>query len=369
MSPGRPPRTDSALFAPDRHGDADAEDGVVDFAVNVQPGPPPFVRRVLADRLADLAAYPAPEDQQRAVAAAAALHDRSPNEVLLLDGAAEGFELLARLRPRHVALIEPTFTEPGRVLAAAGARITPVTTPAPWGLDTALVPDDADLVVLGNPTNPTSVLHSRAQIRHLIRPGRTVVVDEAFADLTRDPATGRREPESLAAELPEGVIVIRSITKTYGLAGLRAGYLLAAPDLIERLTAGRRHWPLGTLALAALAECLGPQGQHYAAGLAARVAADRAELVDLLAGAGIEVCAEPAGPYVLIRVPDGLGMKAALRARGFGVRSCANFTGLGADHLRVAVRSAAPAAALVAAMTEVLAGQPDTGRTTMGDAR
>ena len=355
MSSGLPPRTDTDLFAPGRHGDADAEAGLIGFAVNVQPGPPRFVRDVLADRLGDLADYPRAADVQRAVDAAAALHRRPPTEVLLLDGAAEGFELLARLRPRHVALIEPTFTEPGRVLAAAGAEITRVVLPAPWRLDAAEVPDDADLVVLGNPTNPTSVLHTREQILRLVRPGRTVVVDEAFADLTVDPATGLREPQSLAGSLPEGVIVIRSITKTFGLAGLRVGYLLAAPHVIAELTAGRRHWPLGTLALAALAECLGPRGQAYADTLARTVTGDRAHLTGLLGAAGIEVCAEPAAPYVLIRVPDGLGVKAALRDHGFAVRSCANFTGLGADHLRLAVRSAAPAGALVAAMTQILA--------------
>ncbi|GAA3963522.1 Rv2231c family pyridoxal phosphate-dependent protein CobC [Gordonia caeni] len=357
MSPGRPLRTDTDLFEPGRHGDADAEAGLIGFAVNVQPGPPPFVRDVLAARLGDLAAYPRADDVQRAVGAAARLHRRSPAEVLLLDGAAEGFELLARLRPRHVALIEPTFTEPGRVLAASGAEITRVVLPAPWRLDAAEVPGDADLVVLGNPTNPTSMLHTREQILRLVRPGRTVVVDEAFADLTVDPVTGVREPQSLAGALPDGVVVIRSITKTFGLAGLRAGYLLAAPHVIAELTAGRRHWPLGTLALAALAECLGPRGQAYTDALAGTVAGDRAHLVGLLGEAGIEVCTEPAAPYVLIRVPDGLGLKAALRERGFAVRSCANFTGLGADHLRLAVRSAEPAAALVAAMTEVLAGE------------
>lgn len=352
----RPAETE--LLAPDRHGDADAEAGVLDFAVNVQPGPPEFVRTALAARLDDLAAYPSRIDEQRAVGAAAARHGRHPEEVLLLDGAAEGFELLARLAPRHVALIEPSFTEPGRVLRATGARISTVVLPEPWQLDADLVPADADLVVLGNPTNPTSVLHPADQIRRLCRPGRLVVVDEAFADLTRDRATGRREPESLADSLPDGVIVIRSLTKTFGLAGLRVGYLLAAPAVIARLTSGRRHWPLGTLALAGVTACLSQAGDRYTAGLAERLAADRDGLLAALDRTGVQVCAPPHGPYVLIRVPDGLGVKAALRERGVGVRSCANFTGLSTDHLRVAVRSEAQTATLIAALSDVLTPGP-----------
>lgn len=349
MTPGRAQPQATDLFAPERHGDADAAAGLIDFAVNVQPGPPSFVLAALSGRLGDLAAYPSVHDEQAAVTAAATLHGRREDEVLLLDGAAEGFELLARLRPRHVALIEPSFTEPGRVLAQSGARITRVVLPPPWRLEKVLVPEDADLVVLGNPTNPTSVLHPREQIRRLIRPGRLVVVDEAFADLTRDGA-GRREPESLADALPGGVIVIRSVTKTFGLAGLRVGYLLAAPEVIARLSAGRRHWPLGTLPLVALAECLGPGGQAYAAALAERVAADRSHLLALLDDAGLEVAARPDAPYVLIRVADGFATKATLAARGFSVRSCANFTGLGPGYLRLAVRPPEQAAALLDAL-------------------
>ena len=66
----------------------------------------------------------------------------------------------------------------------------------------------ADLVVVGNPTNPTGVLHPAATIRALCRPGRLVVVDEAFMDAVPG------ESESLAAEPADGLLVIRSLTTT-----------------------------------------------------------------------------------------------------------------------------------------------------------
>ncbi|MEE3852370.1 Rv2231c family pyridoxal phosphate-dependent protein CobC [Gordonia sp. LSe1-13] len=341
----------SGLFARDRHGDADAEPGLVDFAVNVRSGPPRFVADALAARIGDLAAYPSPRDEQRAVETVAAAHGRRPDEVLLLAGAAEGFELLPRLAPRLAALIQPSFTEPELALRAAGIPITDVILPPPWELDATSVPDEADLVVLGNPTNPTSVLHPRTEIEGLRRPGRIVVVDEAFADVTTDPPSGRHEPCSIAAEASDDVIVIRSVTKTFGLAGLRAGYLLAHPDVIGRLTVGRRPWPLGTLALTAVAQCVGPVGQDYARTVAHRIAEDRAAMVAMLETAGIEVCAPPRASFVLIRVPDALALKDRLRHNGFAIRSAANFVGLDDEYVRLAVRDPATTRTLVDTIT------------------
>lgn len=334
-----------------RHGDADVCDGLVDFAVNVRPGPPDFVADALHAAVTDLAAYPSAEAVDAVTNRIARLHGRRPDEVLLLNGAAEGFELLARLEPLHAALIQPSFTEPERVLYATGTRITHVTLTAPWRLADAGVPDDADLVVVGNPTNPTSVLHPRSDVLDLVRPGRIVVVDEAFADLTVD--GDRLEPESVAGDGGDGLIVIRSVTKTFGVAGLRAGYLLAAPELVDRMTAGRRHWPVGTLTLAALDACLGTVGQEYAREQAVAVEADRAYMLTRLAEIGVAPDCEPRGPYVLVRVRDAWRWKHELAERGFSVRSCANFHGLTGDHLRLAVRPPEVCDALVAAMQDV----------------
>lgn len=340
----------SGLFARERHGDADVEPGLIDFAVNVRGGPPEFLRAALAARLDDLGAYPTAADEARAVAAIAALHDRTPDEVLLLAGAAEGFELLPRLRPRHAALLQPSFTEPELALRAAGIPVTDVVAPEPWLLDPKAVPAEADLVVFGNPTNPTSVLHPVGAVGALRRPGRIVVVDEAFADITLDVGTGVHEPASVASRRLDDVIVIRSVTKTFGLAGLRAGYLLGHPDLIARLQVGRRPWPLGTLALTALAECAGPAGQRFAREQARIVADDRAAMVGQLGAAGIEVCGDPRASYVLIRIDGALEIKKLLRNKGFGVRSAANFAGLDERYLRLAVRDPATVATLIDAI-------------------
>ncbi|WP_423131024.1 Rv2231c family pyridoxal phosphate-dependent protein CobC [Gordonia malaquae] len=349
------------LTDPNRHGDADAGPGLIDFAVNVRPGPPPFIVEALTSRIADLAAYPSDADTEAATARAAALHGRDVRDVLLLGGAAEGFELVARLGFSHAALIQPSFTEPARVLIAAGTRVTHVTPPPPWCLSDAQVPEDADLVVVGNPTNPTSVLHPAADILALRRPGRTILVDEAFADLTLD--GGSLEPESVAHLAVDDLIVVRSVTKTFGLAGLRAGYLLASPRTIDAMTVGRRHWPLGTLTLTALHACLGGAGQAYAHEQARIVAADRAHLVTRLGEIGLSPLAPPRAPYVLLSTPNALDLKVALTGRGFAVRNCANFVGLGSDHLRLAVRPAELTDGLIAAVQDVRDRPAEPGET------
>jgi histidinol-phosphate/aromatic aminotransferase/cobyric acid decarboxylase-like protein len=106
---------------------------MLDFAVNVRASEPPswLVDRLTA-RMADLGGYRSAADQRRALDAVAARHGRSVDDVALPAGAAEGFALLANLRPRLAA--------------------------PPLSLDGVRVPDEADLVVVGNPTNPTSVL-------------------------------------------------------------------------------------------------------------------------------------------------------------------------------------------------------------------
>ncbi len=263
----------SPLAAARYHGDQAVTPGVLDFAVNVRHREPPdWLLQRLSARLPDLAGYPSIDDVQRAQDAVAQRHGRARHEVLTLAGAAEGFALLPNLRPQLAAIIAPSFTEPAAALTAAGVPVHHVVLEPPFGLDGAAVPEDADLVVVGNPTNPTSVLHSRAQLLGLRRPGRILVIDEAFADSVPG------EPESLAgASLPD-VLVLRSLTKTWSLAGLRVGYALGSPDLLARLTTRRAHWPLGTLQLTAIAACCAPGAVADAAADAARLVALRAQM-------------------------------------------------------------------------------------------
>ncbi len=321
--------------------------GLIDLAVNVRSGGTPGW---LAERIrgTDLAAYP---DPREAVAAVAARHARAADEVLLTAGAAEAFVLLARvLRPRRAVVLHPQFTEPEAALRAAGHQVERVILPFPFILDPGLVPDDADLVFVGNPTNPTSVAHPRDAVLALRRPGRVVVVDEAFADCLPG------ERESLAGHRDlTGLVVIRSLTKTWGLAGLRVGYLLAPPGSVRLLAAAQPLWAVSSPALAACVATASPAALREAGAWAGGLAGERAHLLRRLAPvAGVRVVPRPAASFVLLEtpVPD---LRARLRHHGFAVRRGETFPGLGPTWIRVAVRDTGTSDRFAAALAAVLA--------------
>nr|WP_221381149.1 Rv2231c family pyridoxal phosphate-dependent protein CobC [Actinoplanes polyasparticus] len=343
------------------HGDTEVGAGLVDLAVNVRREPmPAWLSAPLRASLDDLAAYP---DAADATAAVAARHGRDPAEVLLTAGAAQAFVVLAQaLRgARRAVVVHPQFTEPEAALRNAGHPVERVLLRAEDGfrLDPTLVPADSDLVFVGNPTNPTSVLHPASEIAALARPGRVLVVDEAFSDTTyRAGVPG--EPESLAGrrDLP-GLVVLRSLTKTWGLAGLRIGYLLGPADLLPRLAAAQPLWAVSTPALAAATACAGPVAVAAEREIAARLAAERDHLVRRLRHVpNLTVAGDPAAAFVAVRFPGADKARVELRERGYAVRRGDTFPGLGPDWLRIAVRDTATTDAFVDVLTAVLEERP-----------
>ncbi|MET8676230.1 Rv2231c family pyridoxal phosphate-dependent protein CobC [Streptomyces sp. NPDC004647] len=337
------------------HGDAEVRDagaGLTDLAVNVRAGTPPaWLKDRIAASLDDLAAYPDPRAAREAVAVR---HGLPAGRVLLTAGAAEAFVLMARAFPaRRPVIVHPQFTEPEAALRAAGHRVERVLLDVRDGfrLGPGAVPEDADLVVVGNPTNPTSVLHPAEDLARLARPGRVLVVDEAFMDAV----PGERESLAGHTGLP-GLVVLRSLTKTWGLAGLRIGYVLAEPDRIAALERAQPLWPVSGPALAAAEACSAPTALAEAAHAAHRVAADRAHLLARLAEfTGLEVCEPAAGPFLLIRLAGADAVRERLRARGFVVRRGDTFPGLGPDWLRLAVRDRATTDRFAESLAKALA--------------
>ncbi|NUT33827.1 MAG: threonine-phosphate decarboxylase [Hamadaea sp.] len=333
------------------HGDAEVGEGFTDLAVNVRGGPlPDWLAGPITAAIGRLAAYP---DDRAAREAVAARHRRASGEVLLTAGAAQAFTLVAQgLRVRRPLVVHPQFTEPEAALRAVGHDVERLVLEPPFTLDPDAVPEDADLVVVGNPTNPTSVLHPAAVLARLARPGRVLLVDEAFAD------TVPGEPESLAqrSDLP-GLLVLRSLTKTWGLAGLRVGYLLGAPDLLAPLRKVAPLWPVSTPALAAAIACSGERATETADAIAVQLMDERAHLVDALRTLpGVRVAGEPRSSFVLVHLPGAARVREELRLRGWAVRRGDTFPGLGTDWLRVAVRDRGTTDAFIAELRSVLEG-------------
>jgi len=320
------------------HGDAETVAGMNDLAVNVRLAPmPTWLSGRLSSSMLSLSAYP---DQSRARAAVAARHGRHTEEVLLTSGAAEAFVLLARaLQPYRpggrTVVIHPQFTEPEAALRAAGHTVERLILDVSDGfrLDPNRVPEDADLVILGNPTNPTSILHPSEVVASLARPGRILVVDEAFADCI----PGESESLAARADLP-GVVVVRSLTKMWGLAGLRVGYLLAEPQLVERFASLQPLWPVSTPALTALEVCSSATAIAEGNLWAIELTELREHLIKGLLMLGFSVPGDQRANFLLVRIDNAGALREQLRKRGWAVRRGDTFPGLSSDWLRVAVR-------------------------------
>lgn len=333
------------------HGDRDVRPGLVDFAVNVRAEcPPAWLQERLAASVARWGAYPDAREAREALAAA---HGVDPSMVLPTAGAAEAFTLIARGRPsRRPLIVHPQFTEPEQALRTAGL------VPERWILERdegfrlmpERVPAGPDLVVVGNPTNPTGVLHPAEAVQALRRPGRVVVVDEAFMDAIPG------ERESVIGPDMDGLLVLRSLTKTWSLAGLRAGYVVGDAALIAELERQQPPWSVSTPAAEAMVACMSDAARAEAARMAEGLVGERAGLVAELESVGLATVPGEA-PFVLVDTSS-LGptsLREPLIERGFAVRRGETFPGLGPTWIRLAVRDRERCRRLAEALAELRA--------------
>ena len=330
------------------HGDADLAPGLIDLAVNVQSaGPPAWLAAVIDAATPTLGTYPRLDEAREALAAAHGVH---PDMVLPTAGGAEAFSLVARTsQAAHPLVVHPQFTEPEAALRAAGRAVQRWLLPVRPGAGAPPLgdlPGWADALYVGNPTNPTGWLHRRTDLLAAAA-GRLLVVDEAFMD-----AAG--EAESLIAPEMPGRLVLRSLSKTWGLAGLRVGYVVGDPTLIARLAAAQPPWPVSSPALAAMTAVSSEAARAEASARYAAVDRDRALLVAALGASGFGVVTSRA-PFVLVDTAAlGPGsVRAALAARGFAVRRGESFPGLGRTWIRIKVPDPAVADAFVAALASL----------------
>lgn len=342
-----------------QHGDRAVRPGDADHAVNVLAGgPPEWLRTELREALEHHAErYP---DERAAAAALAALHGRDPEEIVPTNGGAEALWLIpAALRPALAACVHPGFTEAEAALRAHGVPVVRVLRERERGfaLDPAAVPAEADVVVVGNPASPSGTLDPAAALLALRRPGRVLVVDEAFMDFVPG------EPATLVRERLDDVIVVRSLTKALSIPGLRAGYAVTSAQLAQRLRDVRPPWSANALALAALAAAA--RRPDALAAIAERASAEREDLERRLARVPSVRTWPSAANFCLVEVADGPAVLAALRERRIAVRAAASFPGLGPGDLRVTARAPAENERLVTALAGAIDAAASSSDRTM----
>ena len=322
-----PDGADSADDARVPHGSVDDPE-LLDFSANTNPSVPEGVQQVYRAALTTARSYPS-EDYAAYRRAAAAFAGCDPARVVPTAGGLEAIRLAVAttVEAGGSALVPtPSFGEYAREVRLQGGEPTF----RPHDELPAADPGDHDLAIVCNPNNPTGDAYDHARLRAFAERCRAadtlLLVDEAFIGFTDEP--------SLAGT--EGVVVARSLTKLFGLPGLRAGFAVATGRHRERIEAVRPTWSLSEPARAVGTHCL--DRSAFVARTRERVASERERLVERL---GERFSVHPSdAPFLLLDAGSSEAADEALadaREADIALRDARTFRGLD-SHLRVAVR-------------------------------
>jgi histidinol-phosphate aminotransferase len=337
---------------------------VLDFSVNANPyGPAPRVREAVANAAIDRYPDRACLGLRRAILD----YELAPRNLLLGsivcgNGTAELIWAIARayLKPGlKAALIGPTFGEYRVASLAAGATVLEfgaqatewfqlgITAVAAW-----ISGEQPSLVWLCNPNNPTGIWLDQHHVDHLAeacrRTGATLVVDEAYWRFVF-PKEAYSAIESMDATRREQVIVLRSLTKDFALAGLRLGYAVATPAVAERLGAQLPSWNVNGVAQEAAIAALTDR-THLKTSLE-HLATERQAFFHALRDIGLHVIPSRTH-FCLVEVGDAHHIRQQLLARKMLVRDCTSF-GL-PQFIRVATRPGSDWQQLLLALQEII---------------
>lgn len=232
------------------------EEGWVRLSSNENPNPPsPEVCSQIMDGLFSLNRYPGNEAELRA--AIGSLYGRKPEEVLLGNGSNELIEMsLKAMKHRErnrVIISDPSFAFyaiASRVYGYEAARVPLVNMKVDLGVIEKYINNQTRVIFLNNPNNPTGTIFEDGEFKAFLRnlPGDIlVVVDEAYGEFVESKAF----PDSFSYIDDYPVIVLRTFSKAYGLAGLRIGYGIASEAIISFLERTRQPFSVNMIAIIA----------------------------------------------------------------------------------------------------------------------
>lgn len=256
--------------------------------------------------------YPVPDLSQRdwtdlptrsdmaSLRAAAQVYFDTPADVVPLAGAQSAIQLLPSLRRGHqMRIISPTYNEYAAVFNAAGWQVT--------AAESLQELAGADVAIVVNPNNPDGRRWSRAALLDLLGQVGLLVVDESFMDMTPD--------KSLAPMAgSEGLIILRSFGKFFGLAGVRLGFALGDPILCAQTAQAVGPWPVSGAAIEVGITAM--RDQKWIETAKADLAAAAAEMDAMLPWAKTGGC----DLFALYDVGDAGAVQAALAAQHIWTR-------------------------------------------------
>ncbi len=337
---------------------------LLDFSANINPdGPPAAVLSCLRESLDNpsiITDYPDLDELELRQALACYAGVR-PENVAAANGFVPLLDAALRvLRVRTCLVPVPAFVEYRRTLERSRGEMIPhiLTADSDFSCHAAdLFSKSCDAILFANPQNPSGILSSRDTLLRIIEEATErnihVLLDEAFVDycpeasLTRD--IGR---------FPN-LIVFRSVTKFFGIAGLRVAYATANAKLAIQLQEAIAPWSVTSLA--SLAACVAVQDEAYAQHTVALNDERRERMQAGIGTLGIHVYPSAAN-FLLLRLPGSIDCRQfwerLIREHHIVLRNCANYEGLGDGHLRAAVRTDPENERLV----EALAHEVKSGR-------
>lgn len=340
---------------------------ILDFSASINPlGPSPRVWRALSRARRALQHYPDPTclDLRNALAS---VWGCSIGHIVVGNGSTELIHALpTALDLQHLLVVGPTFSEYARSMVRINRRITMVDADRTDGyrppIDRIasllerkqLKHGRIDSVVLCNPNSPTGQACDAAAVMHLARAAKRrkvcVIVDEAFADYC---------PERSVLPLPSNVpniIVLRSLTKFFGLPGLRVGYAVAPRPIVERI---ERHLPPWSVnALGQLAGLAATKDKNHGKRSLDYTQSERERFLASLARLQGFVAFPSEANFLMLELPSGCSAvraTAKLRRDGILVRDCSSIPGFRRQTLRIAVRTRQENDRLVQALSDLFA--------------
>lgn len=338
---------------------------LIDYSANINPlGSPPDTTKAVEAALQKMSRYPdiTYGDLRKAIAK----YENVPETFLLPgNGAADVlFGLTRALHPAHAAVISPAFSEYRQACEAVNAAVTDVILSESIGFHPneellTQIPPETDLTFLCTPNNPTGAVCPRSLIVSLANQSRqrggVLLVDESFLDFRED------EPEHTAVPLCQeypNLIVLKSLTKFYAMAGVRIGYAVcSSPTLAAEYQRVNPPWMVSAFAeeltiMALSAQAYQQESRHYTACRAT-------ELYQALKNLpGIRPYL-PGANFILFACEKPIDLKEKLLARQILIRRCEDFAGLGKNWYRVCVSKPEKNNQLIQALSEILQSAND----------
>ena len=297
----------------------------------------------LNERLSTICSYPEPMPYSLE-SEIARRYSLTPRQVCVTNGATEAIYLIAQVfQGRISAVLGPTFSEYADACRVHRHKVKPF-----YSLDA--LPEDAELVWICNPNNPTGEVRNKEDLKALVdsHPDKLFIFDQSYEYFTLKSLLGIKE----AASFPN-VILLHSMTKQYAIPGLRVGYFTASEGLTDDVRCRRMHWSVNSLAIEA-AKYLLEEGDGISADIP-QLLAERERLTNLLLATGMLEIWPTDTHYMLIKLR--MGKAAALKDflavnHGILIRDASNFEGLDERFFRIATQTPEENDKLVKAISE-----------------